>query len=128
MPSLQPAIDFTKRYQDSRRQKFVVPQVLRIWMDKAAASEFGVPRWMEFCKAMHDAGFDVRLDRAKSTVSKYIYVVNPRAERAVKVRYSNHRPSRTLQRIQGSDFYVGVHNRGCVTTEQVIELVKEALS
>ena len=63
--------------------------------------------------------------KARTTVSKYVYVKNTKTGKRVKVRFSNHMPNKELQLNNDCDFYVGRSHEGTITTEQVIpEVIK----
>ena len=75
-------------------------------------------KWIYFSRFFINAGFDVYVYEAKTTYSKYIYVV--KAEKVFKVRFSNHKPNFNKEKNQDSDFYVGHGNLGITTTQQAI--------
>lgn len=82
-----------------------------------------VPKWIVFCEKMIDAGWKVSLYRAKTTVSKYIYI--HKEKNVLKIRFSNHRAN-VFKELNGDcDFYVGIGNNGVITTEQLIDLLNK---
>jgi hypothetical protein len=85
-------------------------------------SGYEVPKWIQFSENMIRLGCVVELIRSKSTVSKYLYI--SRGNKNFKVRFSNHKPNKYMEREEDCDYYVGVRNKGCMTTEQVIEDLK----
>lgn len=90
---------------------------------KAKLAEGGWPvsKWITFCEKMIAAGFSVFVYEAKSTRSKYIYVVQEK--RSFKLRFSNHRPRSDSELIGDCDFYVGVSNSRVTTTDDAIVAV-----
>jgi hypothetical protein len=84
---------------------------------------YSTPKWLQFCSAMLEYGFTVHYYDAKTTVSKYVYVINEKNGEQVKVRFSNHKPNWRQEENNDSDFYVGISNKGVITTEKVIPQV-----
>lgn len=80
---------------------------------------FPVPKWIQFAETLLQNGWKVDLQRSKSTVSKYLYISY--GGKTFKVRFSNHKANKNQERKQDSDFYVGVGNKGVITTEQLLE-------
>lgn len=87
------------------------------------ADGWPVPKWLQFCEAMLHDGWTVRVYRAQTTISKYVHITKGR--KRLKVRFSNHRASWRTEAVGDSDIYVGVGNRGTITTEQVIEIIRK---
>jgi hypothetical protein len=87
------------------------------------ARGFPIPKWIIFCKTMIDRGWNVRLYRAKTTVSKYVFVHKDNL--MYKIRFSNHRANRNMEFNDDCDYYVGVGNRYTLTTEELISLLIE---
>lgn len=81
------------------------------------------PKWIGFCRTLIAAGFYMSLYEAKETRSKYITV--KRGEKSFKVRFSNHRPSRSQEEAGDSDFYVGVANHVTHTTADALKAVAD---
>ncbi len=88
-------------------------------------ARYPVPKWIQFCDAMLDIGYKVRLIRAKTTYSKYIYVRNGRTQ--YKVRFSNHRPNQRQEEHNDADYYVGISNFQVMRTEAVIMDITQRL-
>jgi hypothetical protein len=107
-------------------EQLTLPQLMRI-EENYKARGYSAPKWLEFSRFMLGKNYKVFLYRAKSTVSKYVYVRNPRNKVQVKIRFSNHKPNYNKEIQNDSDFYVGVFNNGVVTTESVIPLVVNRL-
>jgi hypothetical protein len=97
----------------------------KVALDKLSQSytAYPVPKWIKFCYTMLKYNFEVYLYRAHTTVSKYVYVRNPRNMKQVKIRFSNHMPAITKELQQDCDFYTGVSNTGVITTEDIIPQV-----
>lgn len=91
-------------------------------------ANYPIPKWLKFCSAMLGEKFRVELYPSHSTVSKYIYVTNPRNGKQVKVRFSDHKPNWKKEVVGDADFYAGVSNCGVTTTERIIPEVIRALS
>lgn len=82
---------------------------------------YSIPKWIQFCETMLSHGWSVSLHRAKTTVSKYVYI--RKGKKNLKIRFSNHRANRYKEQIDDCDYYVGVGNFGVITTEKVIEYI-----
>lgn len=82
-----------------------------------------VSKWILFCEQLLARGYHVVVYEAKTTRSKYVYVV--RGQRQFKVRFSNHRPSFDRQIQSDSDFYVGVSHGLVTTTDDALKAVEE---
>jgi hypothetical protein len=93
----------------------------------AKAERQGYPKykWIEFCEAMLDLGYDLHLYEARTTFSKYITV--SKNWKSFKVRFSNHRPAKERQENGDCDFFVGVSHGLVTTTAMAIEAVKNCL-
>lgn len=77
------------------------------------------PKWVKFCYTMLEHGWNIFLHRAKTTRSKYIYIIKDK--RNYKIRFSDHKANFRQEIKNDSDYYVGVGNFGVITTEQLIE-------
>jgi hypothetical protein len=86
-------------------------------------SGYSIPKWIIFSEKMLELGFKVDLHKAKTTVSKYIYIT--RGLKKYKIRFSNHKANRNAELSDDCDFYVGIGNRGTITTEYLIEHIKK---
>jgi hypothetical protein len=84
---------------------------------------YPVPKWIQFSKTLLNDGWTIRLHRAKTTFSKYLYI--NKGELSLKIRFSNHKANRGAEDRNDSDYYVGVGNKGVITTEQLIIQIKE---
>jgi hypothetical protein len=102
--------NLTQRYLDSQKPSYI-------------KNGYPVPKWIIFSEKMLELGFIVSLHKAKSTYSKYIYL--NKGLKKYKVRFSNHRANRGAELSNDCDFYVGVGNRGVITTEYLIEHIKK---
>ncbi len=94
-------------------------------LKKRVDPKYKIPKYIIFCEEMISSGFTVTLLRSRSTVSKYVFVKYNNI--SIKVRFSNHRPTKSKQDTNDSDFYVGISNYGCITTEELIPIVKNIL-
>lgn len=86
--------------------------------------KFPRPKWMEFAATLltySEQGVSLKLYDARTTVSKYLYVI--RGDKTVKVRFSNHLPANQKILANDSDYYVGVSQAGIIRTEEVIPKV-----
>ena len=119
---MKPPAPYIVRDQASRAQPITHDQLRKL--RQRYTPDFPKLRWMDFLEAMlayENDGVRCRLYRAKTTVSKYIYI--QRKDRIVKVRFSNHFPANAKVAVNDADYYVGVSPKGCMRTEQVIPRV-----
>lgn len=86
--------------------------------------QYQTPKYLLFILEMNNLGFRVGLKEAKTTFSKYVLI--EKGTQKYKIRFSNHRSKLSRELEQDCDFYVGVGNLGVITTEQVIEQIKES--
>lgn len=94
---------------------------------KNSNKSYPLPKWIQFCELMLQLGFKVELYKAMNTRSKYVFITKNNITR--KIRFSNHKPAYTKQKIEeDSDYYVGVSHSGVITTEKLIEVIKEEYS
>ena len=97
--------------------------VIRMIQEHNSTSTRPLPKYIMFCFVMIDKGYQVTLLKSKSAVSKYVYVRH--IDKEIKVRFSNHRPNSYKEHTQDADFYAGVSNTNCITTEEIIkEIIK----
>lgn len=82
---------------------------------------FPKQKWIIFCEAMLDEGYEVYLYEAKTTVSKYITVVG--GSKSFKVRFSNHKPNKQKEIFKDCDFFVGMTHLGVSTYNHAINAV-----
>lgn len=82
-----------------------------------------VSKWIIFCEQLLARGYQVVVYEAKTTRSKYVYVVKDR--RQFKVRFSNHKPRFDAQIGNDSDFYVGVSHGLVTTTDDALKAVEQ---
>ncbi len=101
----------------------VTTRLLKERADRAAASGYPKSKWIEFCEAMLELGFYLRLYEARSTYSKYIYVC--RRGDSYKVRFSNHKPNPEKELGGDAHFFVGMTHTGTRTTADTVAAVKE---
>jgi hypothetical protein len=103
--------------------KILIKQKLEILKPGYIKAGYSIPKWIIFSEKMLELGFKVSLHKSKSTVSKYIYIT--RGLKIYKIRFSNHKANRNAELSDDCDFYVGVGNRGTITTEYLIEHIKK---
>lgn len=99
-----------------------------IWQLKRAKScqfKYPAPKWVLFAEQMIALGATVSFVESEKSVSKYVTVNYQR--KTVKVRFSNHKPSRNKELLQECDYYAGVSNYKTLKTTQIIELVAKDL-
>ncbi len=84
------------------------------------AKGYAKAKWIEFCEAMMQAGYCVKLYEARQTFSKYITVIHPASLASFKVRFSNHKPAFERERSGDCDFFVGRCNNTTTNTAQAI--------
>lgn len=82
---------------------------------------YEVPKWIVLCETLIKEGWSVSLYASKSTFSKYVYVEKENVK--YKVRFSNHKANWQKEVCGDSDIYVGVGNRGVITTTQVLDFL-----
>lgn len=97
----------------------ITNQKIKLWKNNYTKKQYPIPKWVLFAEVMIRNGFCVKLCRAVTTVSKYLYL--SRGEAKFKVRFSNHPPNKEREKMQDSDYYVGIGNFGIKTTRQVIQ-------
>ncbi len=90
-------------------------------VEKAIASWYSKPKWIEFCEHFMEKGFKIRLYEARKTVSKYVTV--QKGSKEFKVRFSNHKPIHQREMMGDCDFFVGVTHTGVRTTSMAIDEV-----
>jgi len=76
-------------------------------------------KWSQFSERMLQEGYSVYLYESKTTRSKYLFVQG--GNKVFKVRFSNHKPNKSAEISQDSDFYVGVSHLGVTRTEDAIK-------
>ena len=103
--------------------KEITKQYLNNFIPTYHKKGYPTPKWIQFCIAMIDLGWSVKLYRAKTTYSKYVYII--KRNKSLKIRFSNHRASFNKEMSSDSDYYVGVGNNGIITTEELIEIIKK---
>lgn len=120
--------DFTKRREMINRNAednmVYLDQVsLNRMKPRYEKSGYSIPKWIQFCEAAISMGFRVGVYAAVTTVSKYIYL--SRGGITKKVRFSNHRASYAMEDAGDCDYYIGRGNFGVITTEQLLEKIKD---
>lgn len=83
---------------------------------------YPIPKWVVFAETMLKHGWKVSLHEARRTVSKYLHVkkrVDNKTTR-YKIRFSNHKANYHTEHNGDSDIYVGIGNKGTITTEEVL--------
>lgn len=91
-------------------------------------SKYPTPKWIQFTVAMQTMpGVFVWAYVSQSSVSKYLYVSNGKDEATFKVRFSTHKPHRSRQNAGFSDcdFFVGIHRKGSLRTEVLIQRLRK---
>ena len=87
----------------------ITRQDIQCMASLAASRGYGLSKWALYCSEMIRAGLTVKVYRAETTVSKYIYVSDETT--TIKVRFSNHSPNPL--RTGDVDIIIG----GKITTE-----------
>lgn len=96
------------------------------YLKTRVSKEFGKQKWIEFCEILIGEGFSCSLYEAKKTFSKYITVTaDMQPYKYFRVRFSNHKPTKTRENQKDCDFYVGVGNNGTYTTQDALKAVRE---
>ena len=96
-----------------------------LWMVHSYAKNgFPPAKYHLFIASMLDLGYGIYLYKSKSTVSKYIYVMNLKTHGYLKVRFSNHKANNQREQEGESDVYVGRGNNGVKTTTQLIKEIE----
>lgn len=80
-------------------------------------------KWISFCENLLQQGYEVRLYAAKSSKSKYVYVI--KGDRVFKVRFSDHSPHRNQIDTNDCDFFVGRSRLGITNTGDAMVAVAE---
>ena len=83
---------------------------------------YGRAKWIDFILTLRAQGLRVGVYEAATTFSKYVYVTFPDGG-VFKVRFSNHRPAKSKQVDDDSDFYVGVSNGQVTRTEDALAAI-----
>ena len=83
---------------------------------------YGRAKWIDFILTLRAQGLRVGVYEAATTFSKYVYVIFPGGG-VFKVRFSNHRPAKSKQVEDDSDFYVGVSNGLVTRTEDALAAI-----
>lgn len=87
----------------------ITPEFLEFRAKVTKKAGYSKPRWIEFSEILLQAGYELKIYEAKSTVSKYITVYNKKGV-GFKVRFSNHLPIKSKELEGDCDFFVGVTN------------------
>ncbi len=82
------------------------------------SQDYPIPKWIIFSQTLIKDGWVVRLYRAKTTFSKYLFI--SRDKKMLKIRFSNHKANKLKELANDCDFYVGVGNKGVITTEELL--------
>ena len=83
--------------------------------------------FIEFIEFFYNLGFEVGFYRAKTTVSKYVFV--KKGDKEIKIRFSNHLPNLLKEEQKDSDYYVGrKHNGKWISSEEIKKLVLKEFS
>lgn len=76
---------------------------------------YPVSKYLLFIRDMLAAGWRVKLYEVKA--SKYVFIYND--SNIYKVRFSNHKPLFSREMKNDCDFYAGVSNQDCMTTDEI---------
>lgn len=79
---------------------------------------YDVPKWAVFSEVLLREGWSVSLHRSKSTVSKYLFIKKGKLK--FKIRFSNHKANFYKEKHCDCNYYVGVGNKGVITTEELL--------
>lgn len=75
----------------------------------------------------YNLGFEVGLYRAKTAVSKYVFI--KKGDKEIKIRFSNHLPNLLKEKQKDSDYYVGREHAGkWISSEKIRDLVLKEFS
>lgn len=103
-------------------QKLNMTEIFKL-KKKYHYSGYSTPKWVLFCELFLTLNWTVYIYKSRSTVSKYVYIEKSKGKKnhkLIKIRFSNHKPNYKQEVFNGdSDYYVGVFNKGCITTEEV---------
>lgn len=110
-------------YQITGTEKAEYKKVTYEYLHSRTSKKYGKSKWIVFSETLLNLGYDLTLYEAKETLSKYIYVSMD--DKAFKVRFSDHKPSRKQELDNDSDFYVGISNFGVQTTNNALTAVEE---
>lgn len=91
----------------------------------AAARDHDPAKWVLFSTWWLYRGYEVRLYRAKRTVSKYVTVTDPARGVSFKVRFSDHKPILRRELDGDCDFFVGITNFDIHTTYDAVAAASE---
>lgn len=111
------------------KTKYVTDKLLAKWSTPYLQPEakYPLPRWLELCTEVRKwPGVHVWVYDSKTTVSKYVYLSNGDPIHTYKIRFSNHFAAKHKQEANDSDFYVGRHHFGTMTTSQLLATLKRA--
>lgn len=106
-----------------KRTKELTLEILEGIKPSYIKAGYNIPKWITFSEELLKDGWSVKLYRAKTTVSKYLHVI--KEDREYKIRFSNHKPNKRMEETNDADFYVGVSNKGIITTESLLQKLKE---
>lgn len=88
---------------------------------------YPISKWLFCAWACIESGLDVVLYQAKETVSKYLYLADPKQPDIppFKLRFSDHSPSAGQVDMRDCDFYIGVvsSRSQAQTTEDAMQVI-----
>jgi hypothetical protein len=84
-------------------------------------TKYPVAKWLLFIKDMIEAGWNIKVYEVR--VSKYVFVYKENT--MYKIRFSNHKPIYHRELENDCDFYAGVSNKNCLTTEEIKKRILE---
>jgi hypothetical protein len=108
----------------ARKAKPVDEKFLRE-ANKRVSAKYGKSKWLQFVERMQTLGVACRVYIAKSSVSKYVFVDYNGL--TVKLRFSEHAPTRDQIARKDSDIYVGVSALGVINMEDAFKATVKRL-
>jgi len=78
------------------------------------------PKWIRFCRIFLIKDYKVEVCLSKLKSSKYIFLI--KNEKKLKLRFSDHKPSKKQEDDRDSDVYVGPSNYGNIKTKEAVNI------
>lgn len=105
--------------------RFVDAKHLNKWLARYEEPDckYTVPKWLFFLQTTmewNQHGVYCWVYKAKTTVSKYLYISNGEPMKTFKMRFSNHRAPKHREESNDCDFYVGLSSGPTIRTDQLI--------
>ncbi|NCD40588.1 MAG: hypothetical protein EOL88_00700 [Bacteroidia bacterium] len=110
---------FKKNYHRARpcNERDIAKKVMKLSQGK-----YGAPKYLRFILRMLREGWEVKLYIPRSNkISKYVFV--KKGEKLYKIRFSNHKPLVQRELDNDCDFYAGISNLRCMTTEKIAKII-----